>query len=52
MAVSLWTFFGEQVPFANGRVAFEWGDVYQGDLLHQFAPDCESEEATFSSTPS
>jgi len=38
---------GEQVPFANGRIAFGWGDVYQGDLLHQFVPVCESFSGRF-----
>ncbi len=38
---------GEQVPFANGRIAFGWGDVYQGDLLHQFVPACESAGGRF-----
>ena len=38
---------GEQVPFANGRIAFGWGDVYQGDLFHQFVPVCESFSGRF-----
>ena len=38
---------GEQVPFANGRIAFGWGDVYQGDLFHQLSPLCEGSEGMF-----
>ena len=38
---------GEQVPFANERIAFGWGDVYQGDLFHQFLPLCESLKGMF-----
>ena len=38
---------GEQVPFADGRIVFGWGDVYINDLLHQFVPDCESAEGMF-----
>ena len=38
---------GEQVPFADGRIVFGWGDVYISDLMHQFSPVCESAEGMF-----
>lgn len=38
---------GEQVPLANGHIAFGWGDILIGDLWHQFLPDEESLEGRF-----
>ena len=38
---------GEQVPFADGRIAFGWGDVYLGDLWHQYITGWESLDGRF-----